>query len=145
MNVHIMDTIILNDEGNFHHVKRHNCHIYGLENVWMIVEKKTSSKTYPFGVHYGQNRRIIILLFFENEAGNELLVKGERYRNLIKNPLLCAPSERYCSWKKVVSVGLWHLPYRTWNIDGYAKVYFVVPSSILVTKILRLHPWTFFL
>lgn len=62
--------------------------VLGLQNPWMIVEKKMYLKRFTI---YGTlwSAEIIRSLFFENEADNVLTANGEHYRYISTQFFVC--------------------------------------------------------
>lgn len=96
-------------------------HICRLENWWKIVEKIMYSKwvTIRRALWSGETTEPF---FFQNEAGNaQTTVNGESYFNIIIPFFVTV--ERYRSWKQLVSAGWRSLPYSSWNIDGFVRLF----------------------
>lgn len=77
--------IIFSDEAHFHlggYVNKQNCRIWGSENPHVIVEKPMHPQRVTVWCGLW-SCGIIGPFFFENEAGNNVSVNGERYRAML--------------------------------------------------------------
>ena len=73
--------MIFSDEGHFDlggYVNKQNCRIWGTENPYAYIEKTTHPKRVTIWCGFW-SRSIIEPFFFENEQGEAVTVKGDRY------------------------------------------------------------------
>ena len=77
--------IIFSDEAYFdpgRYVNNQNCHIWGIDNPHVYIEKPTHSKWVTVWSGFW-SRDIIGPFFFENEQGEAVTVNGDHYRAML--------------------------------------------------------------
>ena len=77
--------IIFSDEARLDlggYVNKQNCRIWGTENPLTYIEKQTHTKRVTVWCGFW-SRGIIWTFFFENEQGEAVTVKGDRYRAML--------------------------------------------------------------
>ena len=82
-----LQKIIFSDEAHFHlcgFANKQNCRIWVHENPRQIVEKPLHPRKVTVWCAFSANR-IIGPYFFENKAGNSVMVTGKRYHAMITN------------------------------------------------------------
>ena len=81
--------IIFSDEVHFdlgEYVNKQNCRIWGTENLHAYIKKRTHPKRVTVWCGFW-SRGIIGAFFYENEQGEAVTVKGDRYRALLNECL----------------------------------------------------------